>query len=100
MREGSTSALDVESEKALELGLAHAVKECGVTVIAIAHRLRTIARTDVIFLLEAGQVVDQGSHQELMQRSGSYRINALHQMQGWVLSLVMRNQTRNQKGRA
>jgi ABC-type multidrug transport system fused ATPase/permease subunit len=78
----STSALDAESEKALELGLERAVKGHGVTVIAIAHRLRTIARADVIFLVEAGKVVDQGRHEELVQRSESYRVNALHQMLG------------------
>jgi ATP-binding cassette subfamily B (MDR/TAP) protein 1 len=78
----STSALDAESEKALEEGLERAVKGHGVTVIAIAHRLRTIARADVIFLVEGGQVVDQGRHEELVQRSDSYKVNALHQMLG------------------
>jgi ABC-type multidrug transport system fused ATPase/permease subunit len=78
----STSALDAESEKALELGLERAVKGQGVTVIAIAHRLRTIARADVIFMVEGGKVVDQGRHEELVQRSESYRVNALHQMLG------------------
>lgn len=76
----STSALDAESEQALELGLERAVKGHGVTVIAIAHRLRTIARADVIFLIEGGKVVDQGRHEELVERSESYRVNALHQM--------------------
>lgn len=76
----STSALDAESEKALELGLERAVKGHGVTVIAIAHRLRTIARADQIFLIEGGKVVDQGRHEELVGRSESYRVNALHQM--------------------
>lgn len=78
----STSALDAESEKALEQGLERAVKGHGVTVIAIAHRLRTIARADVIFLVEGGRVVDQGRHEELVQRSESYKVNALHQMLG------------------
>ncbi|KAF1994958.1 P-loop containing nucleoside triphosphate hydrolase protein [Amniculicola lignicola CBS 123094] len=78
----STSALDAESERALELGLERAVKGHGVTVIAIAHRLRTIARADIIFLVEAGMVVDKGRHEELVQRSESYRVNALHQMLG------------------
>jgi ABC-type multidrug transport system fused ATPase/permease subunit len=76
----STSALDAESERALELGLERAVKGHGVTVIAIAHRLRTIVRADIIFLVEAGKVVDHGRHDELVQRSESYRVNALHQM--------------------
>ncbi|XPS92324.1 hypothetical protein M3J09_001723 [Ascochyta lentis] len=78
----STSALDAESEKALELGLERAVKGHGVTVIAIAHRLRTIARADVIFMVDGGRVVDQGRHEELVQRSEGYRVNALHQMLG------------------
>jgi ATP-binding cassette subfamily B (MDR/TAP) protein 1 len=76
----STSALDAESERALELGLETAVKNNGVTVVAIAHRLRTIARADVIFLIEGGKVVDQGRHEQLVERSESYRVNALHQM--------------------
>ncbi|KAL5453289.1 hypothetical protein PMIN06_005550 [Paraphaeosphaeria minitans] len=76
----STSALDAESEKALELGLERAIKGRGVTVVAIAHRLRTIAKADVIFLVEGGKVVDQGRHEELVERSESYRVNALHQM--------------------
>jgi ATP-binding cassette subfamily B (MDR/TAP) protein 1 len=76
----STSALDAESEKLLELGLERAVKGQGVTVIAIAHRLRTIAKADVIFLVDGGKVVDQGRHEELVERSESYRVNALHQM--------------------
>ncbi|KAF2706197.1 leptomycin B resistance protein pmd1 [Pleomassaria siparia CBS 279.74] len=78
----STSALDAESEKALEQGLERAVKGQGVTIIAIAHRLRTIARADVIFLIEGGKVVDQGRHEDLVQRSDSYKVNALHQMLG------------------
>ncbi|KAF2110734.1 leptomycin B resistance protein pmd1 [Lophiotrema nucula] len=79
----STSALDAESERALEEGLERARRAGagnGVTVIAIAHRLRTIAKADVIFMIEGGRVVDQGRHEELVERSESYRINALHQM--------------------
>jgi ATP-binding cassette subfamily B (MDR/TAP) protein 1 len=78
----STSALDAESEKAIEMGLERAVKSQGVTVIAIAHRLRTIARADVIFMVEGGKVMEQGRHEDLVQRSESYRVNALHQMLG------------------
>ncbi|KAF2193544.1 leptomycin B resistance protein pmd1 [Zopfia rhizophila CBS 207.26] len=76
----STSALDAESEEALQKGLEIAAK--GITVVAIAHRIRTIARADVIFLVERGEVVDQGKHEELVQRSEAYRVNALHQMLG------------------
>ena len=73
----STSALDAESERLLEEGLERAAK--GITVVAIAHRLRTIRKADVICLIEAGVCVDRGTHDELMERSASYRENVLHQ---------------------
>ncbi|PGH05897.1 hypothetical protein GX51_02678 [Blastomyces parvus] len=73
----STSALDAESERLLQAGLEKATK--GMTVIAIAHRLYTIRKADVIFLIEDGRCTDQGTHPELAERSESYRINALHQ---------------------
>lgn len=74
----STSALDAESERLLQEGLEVAVRG-GVTVVAIAHRLHTIRKADVIFVVEGGRVVDQGRHEELVARSESYRINASHQ---------------------
>ncbi|KAJ5166194.1 leptomycin B resistance protein pmd1 [Penicillium canariense] len=73
----STSALDAESEKLLQDGLEKAAR--GVTVIAIAHRLHTIRKADTIFLIEAGQCIDHGSHEELLERSESYRANVMHQ---------------------
>ncbi|CAL5874466.1 uncharacterized protein PFLUO_LOCUS8762 [Penicillium psychrofluorescens] len=73
----STSALDAESEKLLQDGLEKAAN--GITVIAIAHRLHTIRKADTIFLIEAGQCVDCGSHEELLERSESYRANVMHQ---------------------
>ncbi|KAH0829239.1 hypothetical protein AYO21_09808 [Fonsecaea monophora] len=72
-----TSALDAESEKLLQDGLEKASR--GITVIAIAHRLHTIRKADVIFLIEGGQCVDRGTHEELLQRSESYRLNVMHQ---------------------
>ncbi|TGO38807.1 hypothetical protein BHYA_0067g00380 [Botrytis hyacinthi] len=73
----STSALDAESEKLLQDGLEKAAR--GITVIAIAHRLRTIRKANVIFLVDAGRCTDQGSHEELLERSESYRANVMHQ---------------------
>ncbi|KAJ5152017.1 leptomycin B resistance protein pmd1 [Penicillium capsulatum] len=73
----STSALDAESEKLLQDGLEKAAR--GITVIAIAHRLHTIRKADVIYLIEEGQCVDRGSHEELLERSEGYRANVLHQ---------------------
>ncbi|KAE8347768.1 hypothetical protein BDV24DRAFT_170791 [Aspergillus arachidicola] len=73
----STSALDAESERLLQDGLEKATKH--MTVIAIAHRLYTIRKADVIFLIEDGRCVDRGTHAQLMERSESYRVNALNQ---------------------
>lgn len=75
-----TSALDAESEKILQDGLEVASR--GITVLAIAHRLHTIRKADVIFLIEAGQAVDAGTHNELYERSETYRANVLSQMIG------------------
>jgi ABC-type multidrug transport system fused ATPase/permease subunit len=73
----STSALDAESEKLLQDGLEKAAR--GITVIAIAHRLYTIRKADVIFLIDGGVCTDSGSHDELLERSDSYRANVMHQ---------------------
>lgn len=73
----STSALDAESEKLLQDSLDQVAKET--TVIAIAHRLRTIRKANVIFQIEAGQCLVFGTHEELMEKSETYRENAMHQ---------------------
>ncbi|KAJ9151330.1 Multidrug resistance protein [Pleurostoma richardsiae] len=72
-----TSALDAESEKLLQDGLEKAAR--GITVIAIAHRLHTIRKANCIFLIEDGRCVDSGSHEELLERSDSYRASVMHQ---------------------
>ncbi|ROV91709.1 hypothetical protein VPNG_09943 [Cytospora leucostoma] len=72
-----TSALDAESERLLQDGLEKAAR--GITVIAIAHRLHTIRKANRIYLIEAGKCVEQGTHEELLQKSASYRSNVMHQ---------------------
>ncbi len=67
----ATSALDAEAEAAVQLGLRQAME--GRTVLVIAHRLATVQEADQIVVLERGAIVDQGSHDELMQRGGRYR---------------------------
>ncbi|KAM0564292.1 hypothetical protein ACHAPJ_000502 [Fusarium lateritium] len=74
----STSALDAASEAALQEGLERASR--GTTVLAITHRLHTIQKADVIFIVEGGQIVDSGRHSQLMERRESYRLNAMQQM--------------------
>ncbi|WZH48089.1 P-loop containing nucleoside triphosphate hydrolase protein [Fusarium acuminatum] len=76
----STSALDAESERALQEGLERVAR--GITVIAITHRLHTVRKADVIFMIEGGKVVEKGRHEELVERSETYRTNALQQMLG------------------
>jgi ATP-binding cassette subfamily B protein len=72
----ATSALDAESERAVQSALETAMR--GRTTIIIAHRLATVQRVDRIFVLEAGQIVDAGTHAELTARGGLYgRLAAL-----------------------
>jgi ABC-type multidrug transport system fused ATPase/permease subunit len=76
----STSALDADSEMALQKGLERVVRSEGITVLAITHRLHTVVRADCILVVEGGRVVDKGRHEELVARRETYRDNATHQM--------------------
>ncbi|MBM5815109.1 MAG: ABC transporter ATP-binding protein [Cyanobacteria bacterium K_Offshore_surface_m2_239] len=67
----ATSALDAEAEEAVQQGLKQAMR--GRTVVVIAHRLSTVQGADRILVLEAGRIVEQGSHGTLMGRGGRYR---------------------------
>jgi ATP-binding cassette subfamily B multidrug efflux pump len=78
----ATSALDSEVERAIQeqmLGLME-----GKTVIAIAHRLSTIARLDRLVVLEAGRIVEQGTHDELLRLGGTYAQLWKHQSGGFL----------------
>ncbi|HVL38927.1 MAG TPA: ABC transporter transmembrane domain-containing protein [Fimbriimonadaceae bacterium] len=66
----ATSNLDAVSEKAVQEALDEIMKQR--TSIVIAHRLTTAARADRILVLRRGEVVEQGSHRELMERGGAY----------------------------
>ena len=66
----ATSALDTDTEREIQGALARAGQ--GRTVITIAHRLSTIADADNIVVLEQGEVVEQGTHAELLARRGRY----------------------------
>ena len=66
----ATSSLDTESEQAIQKNLNAILKEK--TAIIIAHRLSTVRNADVIIVLDNGEIVEQGSHEELMGRKGLY----------------------------
>jgi len=66
----ATSALDNESERAVQEAMPDIIK--GRTTFVIAHRLSTVERADTILVLDQGQVVEQGKHDELLAADGLY----------------------------
>ncbi|NLK82433.1 MAG: ABC transporter ATP-binding protein [Bacteroidales bacterium] len=73
----ATSALDTQSERQVQEALTNVMKNR--TSIVIAHRLSTIKNADVIIVLNEGEIVEQGTHQELVARNGTYK--QLHDLQ-------------------
>jgi subfamily B ATP-binding cassette protein MsbA len=66
----ATSALDAESERLVQQALERLTKDR--TTLVIAHRLATVRNADLIYVLEDGRVLEQGSHDELLARGGLY----------------------------
>ena len=79
----ATASLDPESEASIQQAIGVLIE--GKTVIVIAHRLRTVAEADKIIVLENGQVIEEGTHEELIDKKGVY--NKLYTIQqqslGW-----------------
>ncbi|MFP4161760.1 MAG: lipid A export permease/ATP-binding protein MsbA [Ectothiorhodospira sp.] len=73
----ATSALDTESERQIQAALDNLVRNR--TTLVIAHRLSTVENADRIVVMQAGRVLETGSHRELLARDGAYA--RLHQLQ-------------------
>lgn len=83
----ATSALDSEVENAIQDNLYHLMQ--GKTVIAIAHRLSTIAAMDRLVVMDKGQIIEQGSHEQLLAQNGLYAKLWRHQSGGFLAEEVI-----------
>src|SRR5438874_1420143 len=79
----ATSALDTASERLVQQALEPLMEDR--TTIAIAHRLSTILSADVIFVLDRGRIVEQGTHQQLLEKGGLYAGLYEQQFQGGLV---------------
>ena len=67
----ATSALDAESEKIVQKAMTESLRNR--TAIIVAHRLATIIDSDLILVFDKGEIVERGTHQELLELNGVYK---------------------------
>jgi ABC-type multidrug transport system fused ATPase/permease subunit len=73
----STSSVDTQTEKLIQSALDTLME--GRTTFVIAHRLSTVRRADMILVMDKGQIVERGTHEELLARGGLYK--EIHDLQ-------------------
>ena len=78
----ATSALDSKTEKDIQDSLEIAMQNK--TVIAVAHRLSTLANMDRIIVLEKGKIIEEGTHKQLLRMKGKYYDLWQHQSKGLI----------------
>lgn len=69
----ATSALDAESENEVQSAIDNIIKIKKITTVIIAHRLSTIKNADLILFLSKGKIIEQGTHNELIELNGEYK---------------------------
>ena len=81
----ATASVDPENEHLIQQAISQLTR--GKTIITIAHRLATIQQADQILVVEDGRVVQQGTHQQLIEAEGLYRrfMEARHRAEGWSI---------------
>jgi subfamily B ATP-binding cassette protein MsbA len=75
----ATSALDTESERYVQSALQNLTHDR--STLVIAHRLSTIVHADQILVVDKGQIIERGSHEELLALGGQYRVLYQNQFQ-------------------
>ncbi|MBN2540887.1 MAG: ATP-binding cassette domain-containing protein, partial [Bacilli bacterium] len=84
----ATSSVDTETEKAIQVAINKLLE--GRTSIIVAHRLSTIVHSDRILVLEDGEIIEEGTHKELIQKKGSYYKLYTNQYSEEMLELSLR----------
>lgn len=82
----ATASIDPENEHLIQEAISELTR--GKTIITIAHRLATIEEADQILVVEDGQIVQRGTHKELLQEKGRYQnfVKVRKRAEGWKIA--------------